>query len=304
MLVHVDTDIGGNPDDVAALAMLAGWPKVELAGVTTTIDPGGVRAGYARHCLDLVGLRDVPVVAGAELTLTDGRRLDPLPQLWPTGIGPRPSPPGAASDLLAESLRRGATVVTIGPLSTVARLEQERPGILARARLVVMGGWLRPPDEGLPARGPDQDYNVACDVDAARVVFAAAGDVTLVTLADTLRTHLRTSHLARLRAAGSMGALLADQMQGYAAVRDHARLSAEHAGLPDDLLVFLHDPLACAVAVGWPGVRLVARRLVVEAAGAGLRLLPSRRGRPVQVIADLDAEGFADRWLTAVAATA
>jgi purine nucleosidase len=304
VLVHVDTDIGGDPDDVAALAMLAGWPGVELTGVTTTVDPGGVRAGYARHCLDLLGLPEVPVAAGAEATLTDGTRVEPLPELWPAGIAPRPAPPGAGSELLAASLRRGAVVVAIGPLSTVARLEQQRPGILAGARLVVMGGWLRTPDDGLPARDPDQDFNVACDPEAARTVFAAAGDLRVVTLADTLQTHLRRTHLARLHAAGPLGDLLADQAEGYAVRSDHARLAAEHAGLPEDLLLFLHDPLACAVAVGWPGARLVEKRLTVAAAGRGLRLVPAAGGRPVRVVDDLDAEGFADRWLTATVGSA
>ena len=304
MLVHVDTDIGGDPDDVAAIALLAGWPDVELVGVTTTVDPGGVRAGYAQHCLELLGLGKVPVVAGAGATLTDGSRVEPLRELWPPAVAPRPAPPGAASDLLAESVGRGAVVVTIGPLSTVARLERDRPGILAGAKVVVMGGWLRTPDDGLPARSADEDYNVACDPGAARVVLDAAGDLTVVTLAETLRTHLRRAHLARLRAVGPIGVLLADQATRYAALRDHAGLAAGHPGLPDDLLLFLHDPLACAVAVGWEGARLVERRLAVEPAGSSLRLVPGESGRRVRVVADLDAVGFAERWLSAVEATA
>lgn len=303
MLVHVDTDIGGDPDDVAALAMLAGWPGVELVGVTTTVDPGGVRAGYARHCLDLLGLGGVPVAAGAAETLTDARRVDPLPELWPRGIAPRPAPPGAASDLLAASIGRGAVVVTIGPLGTVARLERDRPGVLAGARVVVMGGWLRTPDVGLPARSADEDYNVACDPESARVVLDRAGDLTVVTLAETLRTHLRHVHLPALRAVGPIGVLLADQAVRYAALRGHRRLAAGHTGLPDDLLVFLHDPLACAVAVGWEGARLVGQRLVVEPAGSSLRLVPGVHGRPVQVVADLDADAFAERWLAATGAS-
>lgn len=298
MLVHVDTDIGGNPDDVAALAMLAGWPDVELSAVTTVADPDGQRAGYARHCLDLLGRPDVPVVAGAEVTLADGTRLDPTPAFWPTGIAARPAPAAAATEALEASIRRGATVVTIGPLTNLARLERERPGVLATAGVVVMGGWLRPPDEGLPAYGPDRDWNVTCDPAAARSVFAVAGDLTLVTLADTLRTHLRAEHLHRLRGSGPLGRLLAEQAVAYARVRDHAGLAAAHAGLPDDLVAFLHDPLTCAVAVGWAGARLVDRDVVVEGAEGWLRLVPGP-GRTVRVVDQLDAAGFADRWLRA-----
>jgi hypothetical protein len=51
MLVHLDTDLGGDTDDACALAFLLGRPEAELAGVTTVAD----RAGYARHCLGLAG---------------------------------------------------------------------------------------------------------------------------------------------------------------------------------------------------------------------------------------------------------
>jgi hypothetical protein len=33
--VHLDTDLGSDTDDLCALAMLLGWPDVEVVGVTT-----------------------------------------------------------------------------------------------------------------------------------------------------------------------------------------------------------------------------------------------------------------------------
>ena len=279
--LHVDTDIGGDPDDLAALAMVAGRPDAELLAVTTTIDPGGVRAGYARHCLDLLGLGHVPVAAGAEAT-SGGERLDPMPQLWPADLPPAPSPPEAAVGLLSSSVRQGATVVAIGPLTNLALAERAEPGLLGTARVVVMGGWLRAPASDLPAYGPEQDWNLACDPDAADVVLELAGDLTLVTLADTLRTHVRTVHLPRLRAAGPVGALLARQAEQYARLRDQAGLARAHAGLPDDLLHFLHDPLTVATALDWPGVTVT-------------RTAPGRRA-----VTAVDGKGFAAWWLSAV----
>jgi inosine-uridine nucleoside N-ribohydrolase len=35
MLVHLDTDLGGDTDDACALALLLGQAGVELAGITT-----------------------------------------------------------------------------------------------------------------------------------------------------------------------------------------------------------------------------------------------------------------------------
>lgn len=42
--IHLDTDIGGDMDDVRALAMLLKWPNLEITGVTTVSDEQGRRA--------------------------------------------------------------------------------------------------------------------------------------------------------------------------------------------------------------------------------------------------------------------
>ncbi len=52
--VHLDTDLGTNVDDLAAL-VICGSAEVELTGITTCIDPGGWGAGYLRHALRLAG---------------------------------------------------------------------------------------------------------------------------------------------------------------------------------------------------------------------------------------------------------
>src|SRR5215471_13488469 len=63
--VHLDTDIGGDIDDLCALALLLNWPDVEITGITTVLEHGGKRAGYARYALALAGRGEVPVAAGA-----------------------------------------------------------------------------------------------------------------------------------------------------------------------------------------------------------------------------------------------
>ena len=47
--LHLDTDLGGDIDDMCALAMVLNWPDVELLAVTTVADDQGRRAGYARN---------------------------------------------------------------------------------------------------------------------------------------------------------------------------------------------------------------------------------------------------------------
>ncbi len=39
--IHLDTDIGGDMDDLCALAMLLKWPDLEITGVTTVSEDQG-----------------------------------------------------------------------------------------------------------------------------------------------------------------------------------------------------------------------------------------------------------------------
>jgi inosine-uridine nucleoside N-ribohydrolase len=303
--IHLDTDLGGDPDDACALAMLLGWPDVELVAITTAVDPGGRRAGYVTHCLQLAGRDDIPVAAGAEVSLTTLRSADPITgdeRYWPVTVPPRPSPPGAALDLLEQSIEGGATVAAIGPWTNLALLEVVRPGRLGRVPVVVMGGWIKPPADGLPAWGPEMDWNVQFDTQAAKILAATTSELTLVTLPVTLKAHLRAADLPRLAASGPLGALLARQGEAHGEDSRMAELGRAHAGLPDDLLNFHYDPVACAVAVGWTGAVIQELRLRPVLEGGVLRFQPSEGERLMRVVAELDGTSFTDTWLAAVEA--
>jgi purine nucleosidase len=281
VLIHLDTDLGGDPDDACALAMLLGWRDVQLTAVTTTIDPGGFRAGCADHLLRLAGRADVPVIAGAAKSLTRPQTVRPAtgdPRYWPPGLLAHPASAGAALDALQRSIDLGATVVAIGPYTNLAVLELLRPGSLAHATVVVMGGWVDPPEVGLPDWGPERDWNVQWDTQAARVVLDAAGDLTLVTLPATLAAPLRARDLARLRASGLLGRLLAQQGEARAADAGMPELGKAFRQLPDDLLNFHYDPVTCAVAFGWPGANKSVRRLRPVLAGDVLHCQPDETG--------------------------
>ena len=303
MLVHLDTDIGTTMDDLAALVMLLGSPEVEMTGITTCIDPGGRRAGYVHYVLRSAGRDDIPVAAGAEVSMTTAVTPGEIPddeRWWPEPVPPAPGPAEAASLLLADSIGAGATIVAIGPLTNLAHLEVERPGILAGADVVMMGGWFDPPAEGLPSWGPVRDWNVQCDTTAARLAIDHAGTLTMVPLSLTIRTFLCRRHLKRLRAAGPFGRLLAGQAEHQAAERSTGELARSSAGLPDDLLAFHHDPLTCAAALGWPGVTLADRRLAPVYDGDLLLVADSDQGRAVRVAVDVDAYAFVEMWLSTV----
>lgn len=228
MRVHLDTDLGTNPDDVGALAYLLAREDVELTGITVVDDPDGRRLALAHQVMRLAGRSDLPLAGG-------------------TG----------AVDVLAESVARGAVLAGIGPASNLAALEARVPGTLTSARVVLMGGWPMPPD----------DHNARRDLTAATEAHRAAGALTLVPKSVTARVVLRDGDLARVARCGPVCALLAQQVAAYVA---SGRAYAHN------------DPLTVAVATGWDGVRVEVRSL---------------GGREVDVVGDVDAEGFAEHWV-------
>jgi purine nucleosidase len=305
VLIHLDTDLGGDPDDACALAMLVGWRDAELVAVTTTIDPGGLRAGCAAHLLRLAGRTDIPVIAGPVKSLTRQETVAPAtgdPRYWPPGLPAHPAPPGDALNALHHSIDLGATVVAIGPYTNLAVLELLRPGVLGQATVVAMGGWVDPPIPGLPPWGPQMDWNVQWDTQAARIVLDKAGDLTLVTYPATLGAPLRGRDLPRLRASGPLGQVLAQQSEARAVDAGMPALGKAFAGLPDDLLNFRYDPVTCAIALGWPGVTKSSRQLRPVMDGDVLRCEPDWNGRPCTVVSRVDGEAFAQAWLAAVEA--
>jgi hypothetical protein len=90
--------------------MLLGWPDVEILGITTNLDHRGRRAGCVGHYLKLAGREDVAVAAGAGASLTTLKRFESTwgdARYWLEPVTPRPAAPGAALDLLSQSIEQG-----------------------------------------------------------------------------------------------------------------------------------------------------------------------------------------------------
>lgn len=304
--VHLDTDIGGDIDDLCALAFLLGEPSARIVGITTCSERDGRRAGYVRHILMLAGCPDVPVCAGANSSLAR-YRLDPsIPDeahFWAEPVAPTPGPVEAALDLLAANIDAGARIVAIGPLTNLALAEERCAGLLARTDLTAMGGWFDPPPPGIVPWTFRDDFNLQLDVTSAETVLTRTGRLTLVPTTVTVQTFLRRSHLERLDAAGRLGALLARQARCHdAAWRSMPELAFIYNYVPDDFLNFQHDPLTCAVALGWTaGVELRECRVAVQPEAGWIRTRIDPAGRPATVATAVQDTTFANYWLETVA---
>jgi inosine-uridine nucleoside N-ribohydrolase len=254
--------------------------------------------------LKLAGREDIPIAAGADASLNCYRYWQGLPDesdYWPEPVPPDPSQLDEALNLLERSIKQGAVIVGIGAFTNLALLEKRTPGILARANLYLMGGYVFPPREGFPAWGHEIDFNVQIDVQSAYQVIVHSRP-TFVQLAVTVETSLRRAYLPRLGQSGPVARLLARQAEAYAKDENYeARYGVSCEGLPDDTINFLHDPLACAIALGWnDGVEIGEIPLRTEIKDGWLYHTIDETGRPTRVVTKIDGHKFNELWLDTV----
>ena len=292
--IIIDTDPG--VDDAIAILMALSAPSVEVAGLTVV--GGNVpHASCLRNALALVeyaGREDVPVFRGSSRPLSGkfpystrvhGR--SGLSRPLPEPIV-RPQPEGAVAFLATQlSARPGEiTLVALGPLTNLARLERQYPGSLSRtAALVVMGGAVDCPGNFTP----HAEFNFYSDPRAAREVLTCGVPLTLVDLGATRQAAIDRGAAAGLRSGHPLGQLAAQLTQDWFEVDD--RRERFH----------FHDPLALAVALAPEVITTRQATLAVETEGAeaGASRVVANEGH-VAVADRVNAErlrGLMGEWL-------
>ncbi len=303
--IHLDTDIGGDMDDVCALAMLLKWPDLQITGITTTAEAQGRRAGYVDAMLKMAGRTDIPFAAGADLEDGYFRYSElgypPETENWPEPVPHHPNLIDDAIELLKSSIQQGATLVGIGPYTNFMLVDQKYPGILKDAKLFVMGGYVYDIPVGYPQFSRQDDWNMQLDVKATQYIFDHANP-TLVPLTLTAQTAFRQSDLSRLSGKDQLSDLLVRQAEVFARTEDLAgKYCAASPKLPSDFINFHHDPLACAIALGWrDGVTIETVPLKLEVRDTYLYETPDADGRPTPLVTQMNAKAFDEYWLNVV----
>jgi len=259
--IILDTDIGTDPDDCLALALVLASRELELVALTTVYGDVALRARIALKLLRLRGIQDgLPVALGADRPLLRRR-----PVYWAGHEGRGLLAPGDevlqpskqhAVDLIVEAVmaRPGEiTLVAIGPLTNVALAFLREPRLAGSlAGLVLMGGVVG----GAHARHlPLTEHNFRSDPEAAGIVlraFPAGAPLTIVPLDVTTQVRIRSHDLTRIRAAGdAFHQALAGQVALYPPFAQRG-------------WGYLHDPLAVAALIEPSLVTMEPRRAAVD----------------------------------------
>lgn len=292
-------DVDTGVDDALALLLALSSPEVELVGVSTVA--GNVSlprtTDNTLRLLQWAGRDDIPVHAGAERPLVrDPVAADDVHGA--TGLGAaqlpetRTAPAGDGVEFLLSTLqaRPGEmTLVATGPLTNLARAEEQVPGVLRQARqVVIMGGAVRVPGNITPTA----EFNFYADPHAARQVLASEAEMVLVGLDVTEQIWLEQ---AALQACTGPRAAFC-----RAACEPVIAFESAHYGFAG---MHVHDPVALGAAL-WPQLfhtqqlwvdvettgELTAGQVVVDQ--RALASEQERLGRPVACAIEVEQARF------------
>jgi purine nucleosidase len=233
-LVIIDTDLGDDIDDAFALALAERSPELRILGVTTAFGDTTLRAQLAVRFLDATGFASVPVAAGvptppkAKFTqasyAADGDKAKILHVDGP--------------DFLLEQIRKHPgqiTLIAIGPETNLGAAIDRDPATFRKLkRIVIMGGSIERGYDGHTHADPE--WNIFCDIPAARKVFASGVPIYAMPLDSTLLKFDR----ARLTQFLDQHTPLAEQLR---------LLEGEWAAANGQNTPTLFDPMAVAYAV-------------------------------------------------------
>lgn len=179
--IILDTDIGSEMTDAAALTLAAISPEIELLGVTTVTHDSVFRASVAKKFLNLLKRENIPVAAGFGAS---GSHEWEKSIVFPEGYFPsneldaRP-----AWKLILDLVNQNpnTTLVGIGPTTNLAKaLEQDLKFPQKVKELILMGGMINQPvvDGEIIPRG--FEYNFCNDSSSAEKIIKAGFNLTLV----------------------------------------------------------------------------------------------------------------------------
>ena len=168
----IDTDIGDDIDDAFAL-LLAMKLDIDIIGITTVFQNTDERSRIAKKITMLFGngYEKVPIYSGYKTPLSKFEKQYPhlcqyTEELESEIYAPTSSNEEDAIDFIIDSCKRygeDLIVLAIGPFTNIAKVISKYPDALnSISKVVIMGGAFFK---------QYVDWNVICDVEAAKIMF-------------------------------------------------------------------------------------------------------------------------------------
>ncbi len=278
MPVILDTDAGSDIDDTWAIGMLLGCPQIDLKLIVTGRDNTPRKACLVAKILEQMKRTDIPVGIGVKVND------DPINQEQWLGDYKLEQYPGkvhqdgvqAMIDMI-QAAPSPVTLLLIGPQTNIREALRREPGIVKKACIVAMAGSVEIGYNGKKGREPE--CNVVVDAAAARAVFDASWDITMVPLDGCGTLILKGDHYARVAQSDAPRAKT---------VIDNYKLWTNFRGFPEGESSVLFDTAAVALIFNESFFEMKTLKLRVD--DSGNTVPDDQNGRPVRC-----AMGWRDR---------
>ena len=204
--ILLDTDIGDDIDDAVALALSLRIPNIQLAAVTTVYKDTVKKAKLAKNFLEQWGIVDVPVGIGESCPYKNVVNVSEVPCQYPalsqnfTG-----NLLDDGVQLILDTVRANPqiTIVSIGPLTNIARAVEREPTTMRDVQITLMGGMLK---------HAYCEGNITSDPEAAHIVFNSGMSITMLPLDITLMAEITSSLQNKMFAVEHPGMKMLERM--------------------------------------------------------------------------------------------
>lgn len=205
--IIIDTDIGTDIDDAFAVGIALQSPELKILGISTAWGDTHLRARLLTRFLKETGHSDIPIVMG--IAKERPGKPEILSQAPYAQRVPADQKYSNAVDFLLEQIRLHPgeiTLIAIGPETNLgAAIDRDAATFRKLKRIVLMGGSVY---RGYgqfnygKTHGPDPEWNILCDIQAAQKVFTSGVPLFVMPL-DSTQIKLQELERAEIFKAGT-----------------------------------------------------------------------------------------------------
>ena len=188
--IIIDTDIGSDIDDAFAVGLALHSPEFKILGLTSAWGDTHLRARLLSRFLKETGRTDIPIAMG--IAKHPPGKVDTLSQAAYAEGSPADAQYPNAVDFLLEQIRSHPgeiTLISIGPETNLgAAIDRDAATFHKLKRVVLMGGSVYRGYSQFnygQTHGPEPEWNVLCDIQAAQKVFSSGVPLYVMPLDST-----------------------------------------------------------------------------------------------------------------------
>lgn len=250
--IILDTDIGGDPDDVFALLLALYSPEIQIDLIVTSDEHKGHRAVFAKKILQLLG-KKIPVVKGIDLGNSKCCQICDF-------VSEKLNQENYSNKIKQVVEKNSKTYyVCIAPQSNLAAFLDYAPELKHKIEIIIMGGAIK--------RKGGIDHNVKYDINAAQKVLNTAismrwviSDITANPAIEIDRAH---PIYKRIKSSNSpIKEIFIRSMENY--------FYELHSS------TFMHDPLALSYVINPKFLEFTNKRVIIDNTG---RMMLSKNGK-------------------------